>query len=83
MISNVVERYCHMASHDTLVCEFHQVMQRKLNTLRNFQECIEKMFKKLQRQIPERYPLSKDSLSHRMHQQLPKTSCGICTLKHQ
>ena len=79
MISNVVERYCHMVSHDILVCVFHQVMQGKMNTLRNFQEGL----RKLQRQIPERYPLSKDSLSHRMHQQLPKTSCDICTLKHQ
>ena len=45
MISNVVERYCHMISHDTLVCEFHQVMQRKMNTLRNFLEVLRKCLK--------------------------------------
>ena len=73
MIDELVERYCIMATHDTLVCEFHQLSQEHNERIREFAGRIEKVFKKLQRQIPERYPdksLLKDRLFHGMNQHL-------------
>ena len=73
MIDELVERYCITATHDTLVCEFHQLSQERNERIREFAGRIEKVFKKLQRQIPERYPdkvLLKDRLFHGMNQHL-------------
>ena len=73
MIDELVERYCVTATHDTLVCEFHQLSQERNERIREFAGRIEKVFKKLQRQIPERYPdklLLKDRLFHGMNQHL-------------
>ena len=70
MIDEFVECYCITATHNTLVCEFHQ-----LSHIEEFEGRIEKIFKKLQRQIPEHYPnkpLLKDGhgMFHGMHQHL-------------
>ena len=73
MIDELVERYCVTATHDTLVCEFHQLSQEQNEHIREFTGRIEKVFKKFQRQIPERYPdkfLLKDRLFHGMNQHL-------------
>ena len=73
MIDELVERYCVTATHDTLVCEFHQLSQERNERIREFAGRIEKVFKKLQRQIPKRYPdkvLLKDRLFHGMNQHL-------------
>ena len=73
MIDELVERYCVTATHDTLVCEFHQLSQERNERIREFAGRIEKVFKKLQCQIPERYPdklLLKDRLFHGMSQHL-------------
>ena len=73
MIDELVERYCVTATHDTLVCEFHQLSQERNERIREFAGRIEKVFKKLQWQIPERYPdklLLKDRLFHGMNQHL-------------
>ena len=73
MIDELVERYCITVTHDTLVCEFHQLSQERNERIREFTGRIEKVFKKLQRQIPERYPnksLLKDRLFHGMNQHL-------------
>ena len=73
MIDDLVERYCVTATHDTLVCEFHQLSQERNERIREFAGRIEKVFKKLQHQIPERYPdkvLLKDRLFHGMNQHL-------------
>ena len=73
MINDLVEECCITATHDTLVCEFHQLSQECKERIREFAGRIEKVFKKLQRQIPERYPdksLLKDQLFHGMNQHL-------------
>ena len=73
MIDELVERYCVTVTHDTLVCEFHQLSQERNERIREFAGRIEKVFKKLQCQIPERYPdksLLKDRLFHGMNQHL-------------
>ena len=48
MIDKLVERYSVTATHDTLVCEFHQLSQDRNEKIREFAERIEKVFKKLQ-----------------------------------
>ena len=61
------------ATHDTLVCKFHQLSQEQNEHIREFAGKIEKVFKKLQQQIPERYPdklLLKDRMFHGMNQHL-------------
>ena len=73
MIDELVERYCVTATHDTLICEFHQLSQEQNERIREFAGRIEKIFKKLRKQIPERYrdkTLLKDRLFHGMHQHL-------------
>ena len=73
MIDELVERYCVTAMHDTLICEFHQLTQDKNERICEFAGRIEKIFKKLRKQIPERYrdkTLLKDRLFHGMHQHL-------------
>ena len=73
MIDELVERYCVTATHDTLVCGFHQLSQECNEWIREFAGKIEKVFKKLQPQIPERYPdklLLKDRLFYGMNQHL-------------
>ena len=73
MIDELVERYCVTATHDMLVCEFHQLSQERNERIREFAGRIEKVSKKLQRQISERYPdkvLLKDRLFHGMNQHL-------------
>ena len=73
MTDKLVERYSVMATHDTLVCEFHQLSQERNERIREFAGRIEKVFKKLQHQILERYPdklLLKDRLFHGMNQHL-------------
>ena len=73
MIDELVERYCVTAMHDTLICEFHQLTQDKNERIREFAGWIEKIFKKLRKQIPERNrdkTLLKDRLFHGMHQHL-------------
>ena len=82
MIDELVERYCVTATHDTLVCEFHQLSQECNERIREFAGRIEKVFKKLQRQIPERYPdkvLLKDRLFHGMNQHLKDSLCYLYT----
>ena len=75
MIDELVERYCVTATHDTLICEFHQLTQERNNRIREFARRIENIFKKLRKQIPERYrdkTLLKDRLFHGMHQHLQR-----------
>ena len=82
MIDELVERYCVTATHDTLVCEFHQLSQEHNERIREFAGRIEKVFKKLQQQIPERYPdklLLKDRLFHGMNQHLKDLLCYLYT----
>ena len=58
---------------DTLVCEFHQLHQEKKERVKEFAGRIEKLFKKLVDQLPERYPdksLLKDHLFYGMQQHL-------------
>ena len=73
MIDELTERYTKTAPTDTLVCEFHQMKQDKSESIRCFAGRIEKLFKKLQIQIPERYPdrlMLKDRLFYGMHPEL-------------
>ena len=73
MIDELVERYCVTVTHDTLICEFHQLTQERNERIREFAGRIEKIFKKLRKQIPECYrdkTLLKDRLFHGMHQHL-------------
>ena len=69
MISELTERYTKTAPADTLVCEFHQLQQEKSESIRQFAGRIEKLFKRLQLQIPDRYPdksMMKDRLFYGM-----------------
>ena len=73
MIDELVERYCVTVTHDTLICDFHQLVQERHEKIHEFAGRIEKIFKKLRKQIPERYrdkTLLKDRLFHGMHQHL-------------
>ena len=73
MIEELTERYTKTAPADTLVCEFHQLQQEQNETIRQFAGRIEKLFKKLQIQLPDRYPdktLMKDRLFYGMHKEL-------------
>ena len=67
------ERYSAIAPHDTLVCQFHQLMQEKGEAIRDFAGCIKKVFRKLHTKNPECYlgeSLLKDRLFYGMHQLL-------------
>ena len=82
MIDELVERYCVTATHDTLICDFHQLVQERNEKTREFAGRIEKIFKKLRKQIPERYrdkTLLKDRLFHGMHQHLKDSLCYLYT----
>ena len=73
MIDELMERYTKTAPADTLVCEFHQMKQEKTESIRCFAGRIEKLFKKLQAQVPERYPdrlMLKDRLFYGMNPEL-------------
>ena len=67
------ERYVCTTPPDTLVCEFHQLHQEKKERVKEFAGQIEKLFKKLVDQLPERYldkSLLKDCLFYGMQQHL-------------
>ena len=73
MIDELVERYCVTATHDTLFASFISCPRNETERIREFAGRIEKIFKKLRKQIPERYrdkTLLKDRLFHGMHQHL-------------
>ena len=73
LIQKLKERYSAIAPHDTLVCQFHQLVQDKGEAIRDFAGRIEKVFRKLHTQNPERYlgeTLLKDRLFYGMHQHL-------------
>ena len=67
------ERYVRTAPPDTLVCEFHQLSQDKKECVKEFASRIEKLYKRLVDQLPDRYPdkgLLKDLLFYGMNQHL-------------
>ena len=73
IIKEMEEKYVHITPPDALVCEFHQLHQEKKERIKEFAGRIEKLFKKLVDQLPERYPdksLLKDHLFYGMQQQL-------------
>ena len=73
IIKEMEERYMCTTPLDTLVCEFHQLHQDKKERVKEFAGRIEKLFKKLVDQLPERYPdrsLLKDHLFYGMQQHL-------------
>ena len=73
IIKEMEERYVRTTPPDTLVCEFHQLHQDKRERVKEFASRIEKLFKKLVDQLPERYPdrsLLKDRLFYGMQQHL-------------
>ena len=73
LIQKLKERYSTIAPHDTLVCQFHQLVQDKREAIRDFAGRIEKVFRRLHTQNPERYlgeTLLKDRLFYGMHQHL-------------
>ena len=73
LIRKLKERYSAIAPHDTLVCQFHQLVQDKGEAIRDFTGRIEKVFRKLHTQNPELYlgeSLLKDRLFYGMHQHL-------------
>ena len=73
IIERLTERYSTQAPEDALICQFHQMAQEKGETIREFAGRIKNIFKKLQRQVPERYPdelLLKDRLFYGMHAHL-------------
>ena len=55
LIQKLKERYSTIAPHDTLVCQFHQLVQDKGEAIRDFDGRIEKVFRRLHTQNPERY----------------------------
>ena len=44
MIDKLVERYCVTATHDTLICDFHQLVQERHEKICKFAGRIEKIF---------------------------------------
>ena len=73
IIKEMEERYVCTTPPDTLVCNFHQLHQEKKERVKEFARRIEKLFKKLADQLPERYPdksLLKDCLFYGMQQHL-------------
>ena len=69
----LMDRYSTQAPEDALICQFHQMSQDKGETIWEFAGRIEKVLKKLQQQVPERYPdelLLKDHLFYGMHAHL-------------
>ena len=73
IIMEMEERYVCTAPPDTLVCEFHQLSQDKKERVKEFAGHIEKLYKRLVDQLPDRYPdkeLLKDRLFYGMNQHL-------------
>ena len=73
IITKMEERYVRTAPPDTLVCEFHHLSQDKKERVKEFAGRIEKLYKRLVDQLPERYPdkgLLKDRLFYGMNQHL-------------
>ena len=73
IIMEMEERYVRTAPPDTLVCEFHQLSQDKKERVKEFASRIEKLYKRLVDQLPDRYPdkgLLKDHLFYGMNQHL-------------
>ena len=73
IIMEMEERYVRTAPPDTLVCEFHQLSQDKKERVKEFAGHIEKLYKRLVDQLPDRYPdkgLLKDRLFYGMNQHL-------------
>ena len=73
IIDRLTERFSTQTPHDTLICQFHQLTQEKGESVRDFAGRIERIFRRLQLQVPERYPdesLLKDRLFYGMHQTL-------------
>ena len=73
IITEMEERYVRTAPPNTLVCEFHQLHQDRKERVKEFAGCIEKLYKRLVDQLPERYPdkgLLKDHLFYGMNQHL-------------
>ena len=64
------ERFITNIPPDALVCEFHQLQQGRHEKIKEFAGRIEKLYKKVTYQLPDRYPdkaLMKDHLFYRMH----------------
>ena len=73
IIEQLTERFMTTAPLDTLVCQFHQLVQEKNELIRDFARRIEKIFKKLQLQLPEWYvddTSLKDQLFYGIHQHM-------------
>ena len=73
IIKEMEERYVRTTPPDTLVWDFHQLHQEKKECVKEFAGRIEKLFKKLADQLPERYPdkgLLNDCLFYGMQQHL-------------
>ena len=78
VIMEMEERYVRKAPPDTLVCEFHQLSQDKKERVKEFPSHIEKLYKRLVDQLPDRYPdkgLLKDRLFYGMNQHLRDSLC--------
>ena len=45
MIDELVERYCVTTTHDTLVCEFHQLSQEKASVYMSLQDELRKFLR--------------------------------------
>ena len=56
IIMEMDERYVRTAPPDTLVCEFHQLSQDRKEHVKEFAGRIEKLYKRLVDQLPDRYP---------------------------
>ena len=72
------ERYVRTAPPDTLVCEFHQLSLDKKEHVKEFVGRIEKLYKTLVDQLPDRYldkGLLKDRLFYGMNQHLWDSLC--------
>ena len=70
IIQEMEERFVRNIPPDALVCEFHQLQQGKHEKIKEFAGRIEKLYKKLMDQLPDRYPdkaLMKDRLFYGMH----------------
>ena len=73
IIMEMEERYVRTAPPDTLVCEFHQLSLDKKEHVKEFVGRIEKLYKTLVDQLPDRYldkGLLKDRLFYGMNQHL-------------
>ena len=70
IVKEMEKRFVRSIPPDALVCEFHQLQQGKHEKIKEFVGRIEKLYKKLMDQLPDRYPdkaLMKDCLFYGMH----------------